>query len=402
MHFHSSIYSGLSVAGEFFSWGGLTNNHFNLFMGDIQEMFPSNIFSRAAFKSRPESLKKFIFTPQIRVNHSSCMDTPPDSHQYTKITCNDTNLQADVVKQASSFIPKDPSSSLPVAADPKAKLPGFPSPVLINTKGVYADVAKRYPTNLLEADSILSNTWVYPYADYLSHIEQNTDEWMAVRKRFKLTASALPAAIGVDIYKTPAKLYRELKDPNYVPNVTEYAVQMMDYGKRNEAVAFDVVENFVAQHWDMGLKLTGIWIYMDDDRIGASPDGLIVNPRSNTILGVLEIKCPASGNVYEGLYEGAEVKLPHLVQMHAQMAATKTTFGIYCVWTPKVTVLVRVPYNAEFWDIVKGRAVEFMRAMRYSEMPRQFRRGERMQLFTYLRSILAKTPTSIIAQLVTK
>lgn len=330
------------------------------------------------------------------------MDSTADIHPYTLTPTNDTSVPSDLAKQASSFIPKVPLSPLPVADGPKAKLPGFPSPVIINTKGVYADVAKRYPTNLLEADGILTDAWVYPYADYLSHIEQNTDEWMAVRKRFKLTASVLPAAIGVDIYKTPAKLYRELRDPNFVPNVTEYAVQMMDYGKRNEAVAFDVVEKFVAEHWDMGLKLTGIWIYMADDRIGASPDGLIVNPRSNTILGVLEIKCPASGNVYEGLYEGLEVKLPHLVQMHAQMAATKTTFGIYCVWTPKVTVLVRVPYNAEFWDIVKGRASEFMRAMRYSEIPRQFKRGERMQLFTYLRSVLAKTPTSIIAQLVTK
>lgn len=366
-------------------------------------MFPRIIFSRVVFKTRSKFLKIFSFTPNPRANHSSCMDTTTNPYRQTTLTpSNDTNIPTDVAKQAASFIPKDSSSTLPVGNELKGEPLGLVSPILTGNKGVYADVAKRYPTTLLEADSILSDTWVYPYADYLSHIEQNTDEWMAIRKRFKLTASALPAAIGVDIYKTPAKLYRELKDPSYVPNVTEYAVQMMDYGKRNEAVAYGVVEKFVTEHWNVCLKTTGIWIYMDDDRIGASPDGLVVNPRSNTILGVLEIKCPASGNVYEGLYEGLEVKLPHLVQMHAQMAATKTTFGIYCVWTPKVTVLVRVPYNAEFWDIVKNRASEFMRAMRYSEMPRQFRKGERMQLFTYLRSILAKTPTSIIAQLVSK
>lgn len=366
-------------------------------------MFPRIIFSHVWYKNHYDFLKIIRFIPNHRANHSSCMDTnTSELNHQTTLTPNDNNIQTYWAKQTASFIPKD--AALPVTSDGKAEGKST-SPVSllpVKTLEVYADVAKRYPTNVLEADSILSDTWVYPYADYLSHIPQNTDEWMSIRKRFKLTASALPAAIGVDIYKTPANLYRELKDPNYVPNVSEYAVQMMDYGKRNESVAYTLVEKFVKEHWDAGLKTTGIWIYMDDDRIGASPDGLIVNPRSNTVLGVLEIKCPANGNVYEGLLEGMEVKLPHLVQMHAQMAATKTTFGVYCVWTPKVTVLVRVPYNAEFWDIVKTRATEFMRLMRLSIVPRAFKRGGRMQLFTYLRSILAKTPTTLIARIGSK
>ncbi len=366
-------------------------------------MFLGNIFSRVVFKNGSNILKKFINIPHHRANHSSCMDTTT-SCPYTqpKITVNDKDIQKDVVKQASSFIPKSDSTPLPTDSEKLQKPVRLLESLFSTAEDVYADVAKRYPTNLMEADNILSDTWVYPYPDYLSHIPQNTDEWMAVRKRFKLTASALPAAIGVDIYKTPAKLYRELKDPNFVPSVTEYAVQMMDYGKRNESVACEVVKRFVKEHWDMCIKHTGIWIYMDDDRIGASPDGLIVNPRSNALLGVLEIKCPPSGNIYEGLHEGLEVKLPHLVQMHAQMAATKTTFGVYCVWTPKATVLVRVPYNAEFWDIVRSRASEFIRNMSLCIVPRGFRRGERMQLFTYLRSILAKTPTTMIAQIVSK
>jgi putative phage-type endonuclease len=240
-----------------------------------------------------------------------------------------------------------------------------------------------------------------PCADYFSHINQGSDQWIELREEFVVTASEMAAAVGVDPFTSRNKLFGYKVD-NRVPEFSEYQRLILDYGRREEENGFKNAAR-VLKHLGYGLQKTGLWVILADPRLAASPDGIIIDPVTNVMQGILEIKCPVSGALYAGLVntnEFPQIKLAHMIQMHAQMSATGTSFGIYCVYTPTEMVLIKVPYNAKFWAEVKKRMEPFLRAVETGDRAfgkTKFKHGEKAALINFLNYILSETPSTVLS-----
>ena len=115
-------------------------------------------------------------------------------------------------------------------------------------------------------------------------VEQRTPEWFNLRRGL-ITASQVPALLGVDEYKTKNKAINEIA----------YGIKK-DLSK-NPAVNHGVVlEDEARKHLEIVLnreiKPCGFFVY--DGWLGGSPDGLVVGKNA-----IIEIKCPYSGGNME-------------------------------------------------------------------------------------------------------
>jgi hypothetical protein len=132
----------------------------------------------------------------------------------------------------------------------------------------------------------------------VKQVEQRTDEWIAEGREI-LTASEIGA-----LWKgegTRAALVKKKAAPptHYVAQqaVRRDATGPMDWGVRYEPIVKTVLEK------DLGVKIVdlGRIRHRTIDRLGASPDGLIVSGPEIYVGKLVEIKCPPTRTINENI-----------------------------------------------------------------------------------------------------
>ena len=135
-----------------------------------------------------------------------------------------------------------------------------------------------------------------------------------------------------------------------------------------EDVVFDIYSSKMSKHHpQLTLRKSGMYIG-EPGYLGASPDGILVND-TNTICGILEIKCPYSAakltvkeacslcnDFYCYLNDNGGLNLKenhaYYYQVQGTMAITKADFCDFTIWTPKSMEIIRIKFNSHVWETV--------------------------------------------------
>lgn len=155
-------------------------------------------------------------------------------------------------------------------------------------------------------------------------MEQRTPEWYAARKG-RLTGSNIGAALGVNPWKTPEDLIRQMvrefhgADSEFKGNIAT------EYGTLHEPLA---LMDYMGKTGNM-VEECGFFVHPEIDWLGASPDGLVNQ------FGTIEVKCPFGLRNKKGeeLAFKAAADQPHYyAQMQIEMACAPADDGKHRDW----------------------------------------------------------------------
>ena len=157
---------------------------------------------------------------------------------------------------------------------------------------------------------------------------QRTPEWHAARAG-KLTASTFAAAMGIDPYKSRAKLWREIKglEPPFEGNAAT------DWGTENEPIA---ISEYEVRSGNLVVPSPFV-VHPEFPWIGASPDGLVGDG------GCIEAKCPYGQQLY------GVVPKHYRPQVAGVLEVTNRSWCDFICWTPDDTEITRVERGREYW-----------------------------------------------------
>lgn len=157
-------------------------------------------------------------------------------------------------------------------------------------------------------------------------IEQRSKEWFEQR-RGRLTGSNIGSALGVNPFKKPADLMRQMvrewhgAESEFTGNVAT------EWGTANEANATIDLEMF---YLSAPVEETGLHVHPEYDWLAASPDGFIGSD------GVAEIKCPFGQRGKDKPEFKKLFEQPHyFAQVQIEMACTGRTWCAFYQWAPK-------------------------------------------------------------------
>lgn len=173
----------------------------------------------------------------------------------------------------------------------------------------------------------------------MNNVKQRSPEWRSQRVG-KLTGSNIGAALGLNPWKTPDDLIRQMvreyhgAEPDFVGNVAT------EYGTAHEPLALLDYEMKTGNT----VKDCGFFVHPDFDWLGASPDGLIDDH------GIIETKSPY------GLRDEASPKFktleeqPHYkAQVMIEMACTGRRFCDFYQWTPSGESLECIDFDQQWF-----------------------------------------------------
>lgn len=171
-------------------------------------------------------------------------------------------------------------------------------------------------------------------------IEQRSAEWFEARKG-KLTGSNIGAAIGVNPWKTPDDLIRQMVREYHGAESEFQGNIATEYGQLHEPLAQmnyqTLTGNFVEE--------CGFFVHPDHPWLGASPDGLIDSD------GVLEVKCPFGlRNKTDPEFKTLAEQPHYKSQVMVELACTGRSFCHFYQWTPNGESLEVVNYDAAWWS----------------------------------------------------
>lgn len=183
-------------------------------------------------------------------------------------------------------------------------------------------------------------------------MEQKSKEWFEAR-RGKLTGSNVGAALGLNPWKTPEDLIRQMvreyhgAEPEFTGNVAT------EYGNLHEPLAVMEYMGKTGNHVeDCGFYVDPAQVHLNggdilSDWLGASPDGLVGES------GLIEVKCPFGLRNKKGdeLTFKAAVEQPHYyAQMQVEMACTDRSWCDFYQWAKHGDAIERVNWDQEWWD----------------------------------------------------
>lgn len=176
-----------------------------------------------------------------------------------------------------------------------------------------------------------------------------TQSWEEARTKCVLTASEYANAVNcVDSYISMRKFYQmKLGEVTMVHN--DFQIAMMDNGRVQEEYACDYVNEFP------GLKLLrpAFFVDLDDTRLGASPDGLILSKHGQY---VLEIKAPT-----EPVTEVKQIKMRYFIQIQGQLSATGLKRAVLLYYSrPMIPTAFVIQFSPVIWKQIKEKLVQFM------------------------------------------
>ena len=171
-------------------------------------------------------------------------------------------------------------------------------------------------------------------------MEQQTPEWFAAR-RGKLTGSNVGAALGVNPWKAPEDLLRQMVR-DYHGAESEFNGNMAtEYGNMHEPLAVMEYLGKTGRH----VEECGFIVHPKYEWLGASPDGLI-DPD-----GMIEVKCPFGlRNKTSPEFKTAEEQPHYYAQMQMELHCAGRDWCDFYQWSNHGDSLERVRISEQWFD----------------------------------------------------
>lgn len=202
--------------------------------------------------------------------------------------------------------------------------------------------------------------------------QASSTEWHRARW-CRVTASNAKDIITTKSKQGQYSLLKRLLWGKALPNL-----KSLQYGKDNEDKAFQQYSSEICDAETVVSK-SGFWVNPKNPEFGCSPDGLILQTSTNTLKGVVEIKCPAKlanlspyeldklpkmnqSNQCFRIENGVpKLKKSHkyYYQVQMQMALCEVEFCDFVLWTPKGMSVERITFDKDFWDSLSARLRRF-------------------------------------------
>jgi putative phage-type endonuclease len=172
-----------------------------------------------------------------------------------------------------------------------------------------------------------------------NEMEQRSEEWFKDRKG-KLTGSNIGAALGVNPWKTPDDLIRQMVR-EYHGAESEFTGNIAtEYGRLHEPLAS---MDYMAKTGNM-VQECGFYVHPEHDWLGASPDGLIDED------GLIEIKCPfGQRNAKPPVFKTCADQPHYFAQVQTEMACTGRKWTDFYQWTQNGDDVERVEFDPQWW-----------------------------------------------------
>ena len=171
-------------------------------------------------------------------------------------------------------------------------------------------------------------------------MEQRSKEWFSARKG-KLTGSNIGAALGVNPWKTPEDLIRQMVREHHGAESEFSGNIATQWGQTHEPMAI------LDYEMSAGLEIreVGFVTHPEYEWLGASPDGLIGAD------AVAEIKCPFGQRKKAVPEFKSALDQPHYyAQMQVEMACTGRSVCHFYQWSPNGDKIEIVPADADWWN----------------------------------------------------
>jgi len=197
-------------------------------------------------------------------------------------------------------------------------------------------------------DEILRALQVTPEeAHDIALIPQGTPAWLTARKH-RLTASNFGAAAGMNKYKTPNGLLKDMLWNSFTGNAATRWGSAHEHVARAQYVdqMQREIEAGTSAYTSIRVEESGLHVNPARPWLGSSPDGVVhVTTHDGTSHRfLLEIKCPFRKVFYE-----PAVPLYYLCQIQGVMANMELPYCDFVVWTPRAMQITRVAFDEVFW-----------------------------------------------------
>jgi len=180
-------------------------------------------------------------------------------------------------------------------------------------------------------------------------MEQQSKEWFKARKH-KLTGSNIGAALGVNPWKTPDDLIRQMVR-DYHGAESEFTGNIAtEHGSLHEPLAS---MDYMGKTGNM-VQECGFYVHPEHDWLGASPDGLIDED------GLIEIKCPfGQRNAKPPVFKSCADQPHYFAQVQTEMACTGRKWTDFYQWTQNGDDVERVEFDPQWWTDSLSVLLEF-------------------------------------------
>lgn len=172
-------------------------------------------------------------------------------------------------------------------------------------------------------------------------MEQRSQEWFDAR-RGKLTGSNVGAALGLNPWKTPEDLIRQMVR-DYHGAESEFTGNIAtEYGNQHETLA---LMDYLGKTGNQ-VDECGFFVHPECDWLGASPDGTIDGD------GLIEVKCPFGLRNKKGsdlVFKTAKEQPHYYAQMQTEMECTGRTWCDFYQWSQHGDSLERVEFDHQWW-----------------------------------------------------
>jgi putative phage-type endonuclease len=182
----------------------------------------------------------------------------------------------------------------------------------------------------------------------IHNIEQRSDEWYELRKKYPLTASNAQA-IGNNGRGLETLIWNVLADKYSTAEKENYSNKDLERGVELEPQARAMYE------LERGVKVEEVGFVTNEDIskvAGASPDGTVGTD------GLIEIKCFDDAKHFKYSINGLEVESQYMWQMQMQLLITGRKWVDYVAYNPDFKsslLIVRVEPDKEMQEkIVEG------------------------------------------------
>ena len=170
-------------------------------------------------------------------------------------------------------------------------------------------------------------------------MEQRSEEWFKARKG-KLTGSNIGAALGVNPWKTPEDLIRQMVR-EYHGTESEFTGNIAtEHGTLHEPLA---TLDYMGDTGNM-VQECGFYTHPLHDWLGASPDGLVDDD------GVVEVKCPfGKRNKNPPEFKTCADQPHYFAQVQIEMACTGRQWCDFYQWAKNGDSLERIDYDPKWF-----------------------------------------------------